>query len=149
MLHCGGDAATMLLLLGLHVCMFNIQVALAARCWVYRRQAASAVHAHCTSLLVWLAGLQEVERLTAQLLQVRKDRALLQRQLEQFEQQQLEQEAADGGTPADSIEQQHLQLQQQQRHVLQQQPDAEVASLLAELEAAQEAARDQQHEVGV
>jgi hypothetical protein len=96
-----------------------------------------------------LNGLQEVERLTAQLLQVRKDRALLQRQLEQFEQQQHEQEAASGGTSADIAEQQHLQLQQQQRHVLQQQPDAETASLQAELEAAQEAARDQQHEVGV
>jgi hypothetical protein len=89
--------------------------------------------------------LQEVERLTAQLLQVRKDRALLQRQVEQFEQQQ-QQQTTNGDTPAHSSEDQQL-LQQQQRHVLQQ-PDAELASLQAELEAAQEAARDQEHEVG-
>jgi hypothetical protein len=99
----------------------------------------------CTSALL-LSCLQEVERLTAQLLQVRKERALLQRQLEQHEQQQQRQGADRASTSEHLDEQQQQQQQGQQQR--QQQPDAELANLQAELEAAQEAARDQQHEVG-
>lgn len=90
-------------------------------------------------------AVEEIERLTAELHQLRKDKGHLQQQVLQLEQQAsmagttAEQEAAAvaGGT----------RLHGQQ---LEQQCDgADLAALRAELEAAQEQAAAQQHQVGI
>lgn len=97
---------------------------------------------------------EEVERLNSELTQARKERVLLQRQLQHYEQRQQQQEAGAlneqrqaGASTADDGSGDTIDQQQQLQPSALQHKSAAVAALQAELEAGQEAARDQHHEV--
>jgi hypothetical protein len=98
-------------------------------------------------------AVEEVERLSADLLTLRKDKALLERQLQTLQQQQQQQQQADGagadvnsssqrlstvGGGADGADSAVADRQQQ-----------ESAAAEAALAAAEEAARDQQHQIAL
>jgi chromosome segregation ATPase len=104
-------------------------------------------------------AVEEVERLSSALLSVRKENALLERQLQQLQEQQQQADRADalggGGSAAageggwDEGSDPLADLQQQQQKASAAAGDGQLAAAEAALAAAEEEARDQQHQVAL
>jgi PIN domain nuclease of toxin-antitoxin system len=103
-------------------------------------------------------AVEEVERLSSELLSIRKEKALLERQLQQLQQKQADRIDASGGNGNVAAQESGLDVgsdtladarQQQQTAAAAAAADGQLAAAEAALAAAEEAARDQQHQVAL